>query len=172
MGLDALGEWLNLGSVAPDFNDWVSYGEIQPRPSQVIRVNFINFDPKKAYSFVRIRGIYFTSLKADVTFSIKVFPSSTRRVIELPISDEILGQSEWQLAVEIKKYKGYRRYFGQMNDQINYSVGVESWSAKDGFYLQPSEVAQTDALIPRGSGRFTNTVLSGQLPNGLDDYIG
>jgi hypothetical protein len=172
MSLDALGEWLNLGLITPSFDNWVGYEVIQPRPSQVIRVNFTNFDPKKSYSFVRIRGIYFTALKADVTFSIKVHPSDQRRVIELPISDEILGQSNWQLAVEIKKYKGYRKYLGQLNDQINYSVGIESWSAKDGFYLQPSEVAQTDALVPRGSGRFTNSVLSNQVPNGLDDYIG
>jgi hypothetical protein len=172
MSLDALGEWLNLGFVTPSFDDWISYGIIQSRPSQVIRINFNNFNPRESFSYTRIRGIYFTALKADVTFSVKVYPSDQRRVIELPISDEILGQSNWRLAIEIKKYKGYRRYLGQLNDKINYSVGIESWSAKDGFYLQPSEVAQTDALVPRGSGRFTNSVLSNQVPNGLDDYIG
>jgi hypothetical protein len=172
MGLDALGEWLDLGSVDPSFDDWISYGIIQPSPSQVIRVSFANFDPLKASSFVRIRGIYFTALRTDVTFSIKVFPSEQARVIELPVSEEILGQKEWHLAVEVKKYKGYRRFLGQMNDQINYSVSVQSWTAKEGFYLQPSEVAATDALVPRGSGRFTNNTLSSQVPNGLDDYIG
>lgn len=172
MALDVLGEWLNLGEIVPSFNDWVSYELIQPFPSQVIRATFVNFQPDKAYSFVRVRGIYFTALRADVTFSVKLFPSRQTRVIELPIADEILGQENWQLAIEIKKYKGYRKFLGQLNDQSNYSVQIESWSAKKGFYLAPSEVEQSVGIIPRGSGRYSNSTLSNQVPNGVDEFIG
>ncbi len=172
MSLDALGEWLNLGTISPNATTWAPYDLIQPKPSQVLRVSFSGLIDKKFFSYVRIRGVYFTALKAYKTSSIKVYPSLDTKIIELPLAEEILALKNWQLSVEIKKILGYRQYTGKILDVVNYQTQVESWSANEGQYLSPSQVQAVSGLVPRGSGQFTNFPLSEQVPNGLDDFIG
>jgi hypothetical protein len=172
MAIDALGNWLNLGSVTPNHRDWKPFDLAQEKPSQVIRVKFLGANLSKISSHIRIRGAYFTSFGVFHSPSVRVYPSEDTKILVIPLPDEILAKGDWQLLIEVKKQPAYRRGVGQIGDLQDYMVQVESWSSPIDNYLSPSTAISRFSQNARGSGTFSNISEANQIPYGLDDLIG
>lgn len=84
--VDNLGNWIEIGTISPSFNQWGSFPDTM-LDGQTIRFIFNSTDwTKKANTFMWVRHLFYNG---NVTQAVRVYPKQYPVIIDLPIPKEL-----------------------------------------------------------------------------------
>jgi hypothetical protein len=111
--LDSLGEWRDLGTIEPRFDQWTSIGFQTLNPTQIFRFKFDNLDEKNIKTYILARARFAMQSSNTVSVATRIYPSVDRVIAELKIPNILLAKNNWFVLVEIKRFfkKGFRLNF-------------------------------------------------------------
>ncbi len=115
---DDIGIWNNLGTITPTLNQWVKFPTTATGANATLRVTYICNDFSKVNSYCWIRSRYQTSNSNQVSKAIRLYPTSDKQLIEVPIPQDLQDRSIYFRDFEVKKVIKYRRYIGTTPDIV------------------------------------------------------
>lgn len=118
---DSIGVWNDLGSVEPQYRQWVKFPITATGGSDTLQINYTSPSWNKLNSYILIRPIYVQSIVGSAR---RVYPDQNGNLIEIPIPEDLRLRFVDFRSFEIKKVLRWRRGIGVTLD-ANYVVKLE-----------------------------------------------
>jgi hypothetical protein len=125
---DDIGVWNNLGTVQAEKKLWTKFPMTATGANATIRASFICSDWSKLSSYILLRPRYKTSNSDQTGNTVRIYPSQTPVIVEMPIPQDLQERSVYFRDFEVYKVSRRRtRYIGITPDAILQVKLEELW---------------------------------------------
>lgn len=122
---DDIGVWNNLGTVEAVKKQWIKFPVTATGANATIRASFICSDWNKLSSYILLRPRYQTANSDQTGNTVRIYPSPTPVLIEMPIPQDLQERSVYFRDFEVYKVSRRRpRYIGITPD-ANLQIKLE-----------------------------------------------
>jgi hypothetical protein len=122
MSLSSLGNWVDLGSVIPNHNLWQRTPFLTSLPTNIFAVTATGILGDSIKAYCRIRAVLFAGNEIVYTPSVKYYPDSKQKIIQLPVPDQLLLE-EFSIQLEVKKFFSSR---WKQLDLVDYGLDFQA----------------------------------------------
>ena len=121
---DGFGIWNDLGSVIPQYKQWLKFSNTAIGGNSVLQLNYTSPNWQQLNSYLLIRPVYNTAGDTLIGDAKRVYPELDGNIVEFPIPEDLRARFIDFRDFQIKKVARWRRRLGITPD-ASYTVKLE-----------------------------------------------